>query len=329
MWRKVILVLIIVVVLAGAGALLYTVQRDDIVKVAQGQATAAVINAPMTPMPSPILVSLGTPPLGVQDVAATMVKDQQSILITQQVMQQQFDLNKMYFAATSTALQSIAIAFAEEQTAQAQNTLAAQMHGTQAANTKVATDLTAQFQPTSDMWTAQAITVIQTVEYGNAVRVDLSVQAQRSTNVINAILPSVVIVVVLISTIYIARRWLNVRAFSRDEHGRSKTLYIEKAGKTLGANVERIPVGLFSVDEEGNVTVPYLGDTNTQAEVTRRAQLVDAIQAVPPGHEKQAANMANAEFGRGNQPARISFLGDGSLRPVIEEADAKLLEDES
>jgi hypothetical protein len=171
--------------------------------------------------------------------------------------------------------------------------------------------------------------VIQTVEYGNAVRVDLSVQAQRSTNVINAILPSVVIVVVLISTIYIARRWLNVRAFSRDEHGRSKTLYIEKAGKTLGANVERIPVGLFSVDEEGNVTVPYLGDTNTQAEVTRRAQLVDAIQAVPPGHEKQATNMANTEFGRGNLPARISFLGDGSLRPVIEEADAKLLEDES
>jgi len=328
--------------------------RDGVIPPPKYQTLAAEHYGLVLPQPTSTPNMNWTPTMNNFEYMGTQAAAVQNNAMTSEAQQQQFELEKLQAEQAAEQARLVAEQRAEEarlaaqvhadsMTAQAR---AAYMQGTanaegtfiaatqqaqatfaQATSYAGATSAvqTAMIAPTSDLLTLQAARSIQTIEAGEAEKVALAVKAQTATNYIKAFFPLFIIGALA----YVAGRgfqtWVKTRTHPRDEHGRPQTMTRELTdGGVVIVKPEQLESGVMKINKDGDVIRYAPMDKQEQSDITRRAQAIDAIAALPTPFAQQGPKMLSAEFGR--QTPRVNFRDDQSLSPVLDEADNQLLE---
>lgn len=302
-------------------------------------------NATSTPMPTvyPTATQQPMPTMQLVNYAGTMAAFEMQSAMTQQAGRDQAEQAKLAaeqakiratqhaedLQVTMIANQATARAYDAQMTAQAQETRAAVMAATQGQQTAAAASATAQYQPTSDMWTTTAIVQDIAVRQAEVDKVNLAVKRQSTVNIMQAWTPYVVIFLVLIFTNDGFKKWLRTRVFNRDEHGRMPQISFEMPdGQRVFVNPSLLTGPVLTIDDKGQVLLPQLeSDRKEQSKVNHDAAIAEVVGLLPAPYAKTAQTLMANNFG-GKAPARISIRDDGALAGIIEEADAKIVEDE-
>jgi hypothetical protein len=197
-------------------------------------------------------------------------------------------------------------------------------------NTAIAGEATAKVQPEHDMWTQQAIHVVQTVQAGEAKSVDLAVQRTTMVNAMRAWGPWAILIILG----YVLGRgfqtYVKTRTHGRDEHGRKQTMQRELPdGGVVFVEPEMLESGILKVTNEGDVIRYAPMDKEEQSKINRGRSIADIVGQLPIPYAKAGQNLLNKFSGtQTSQPARVTIHGDGRFGPAIEEADMRLLEEE-
>lgn len=300
-----------------------------------------------TPQPAATQNPNWTPTPNTFQYAQTADAMVQSNQMTQQAQQYQYELQKVQaeqaaIAAKETAQVHSANMTAFAQATQVQATAFAQgtqvmatsyaqgtaterafvMQGQASATALVLTQVVA---PTNDLLTLQAARIMQTVEAGEAQKVELAVKRQSAKNYFDAFLPWTLIVALA----YVAGRgfvtYVKTRTHPRDEHGRQQTFTRELAdGGMVMVKPEQMESGMVKITKDGEVIRYAPIDAAEQSEINKRNQFVEGIAALPDSYAQQAPKLLMSGFGQTDRP-RVNFRADLSLTPVINEADEQFL----
>lgn len=328
------LFILIGIIVALAVSSTWNLAKENPVREAQAQATAAVIYRQMTPSVTATPTPNGTPTPNLAAIALTAAAQEQAAQaqierekraaeLEKAKLNQEVELAKI--AAEQEALKLSFTATAAHDATQ----MAIAVAGTQTQTVKdnIAGTKTATAVYASDMLTQTALPVVQTVEWANAVKVAEAADAYRASVYTRTFTPTIIILSLSAAMIIALFRWLEIRTIPRDDAQRNKTLTIHHRNGTTVANQDRIPGGLFTVSKDGTVII-HQADREEQSRTVERAQWVDGLQALPPGREREAGRIMNNILGRSSQPQRFSLLGDGSLKSVFNEADELMMEGE-
>lgn len=310
-------------------------------------ATALNLRLTPTPMGTATPNPNWSPTPNSWEYAQTQAAQVQYNQMTSQAQQQEYELQKLRAEQAAESARGTAQAHSEMMTAQARATFmqgtafaeATYVQGTANAQststafqvmigmqgTGTAAALTAVIQPTSDSLTLQAARIQQTIEAGEAEKVELAVKRQAAKNYFDAYLPWVLI----LALAYVFGRgfatWVKTRVHTRDEHGRMQTFTRELPdGGVVMVRPEELETGIVKVTGTGDIIRYAPMDKQEQSDITRRNQAVEAIAALPTPYAQKGAQMLGSEFGR-NAP-RVNFGNSASLNPVLDEADNQLLE---
>lgn len=302
----------------------------------------------LTPTPQPTATQNPnwTPTANAFQYAQTADAQIQANQMTQQALQWEYELQKQRaeqaaISARETAIVHSANMTALAQATQVQSTAFAQ--GTQvmatafaeATATERAMALNAQASatsmaitqvvaPTHDMLTMRSAMIQQTVEAGEAEKVELAVKRQEAKNYFDAFLPWVLIVALA----YVGARgfqtYVKQRMHDRDEHGRKKSITRELSdGGMVHIEPDLLESGVVKVTKDGDV-VRYAPMSETgQADIIKRAQFVEGIAALPDTMAPQGPKLLMSGFG--NSTPRVNFRMDMSMNPVVNEADEQFL----
>lgn len=271
----------------------------------------------------------------------------QSNKMTQQAQEYQYEMQKLKAEQAAQAAKETAQAYSQQMTAYAQATsvqMTAFAEGTKVMRTAYAQATTTEravivqgqatatafvmtqaMQPTSDSMTMQAARVMQTVEAGEAEKVELAVKRQAAKNYFDAFLPWTLIVALA----YVAGRgfqtWVKTRTHPRDEHGRPQTFTRELSdGGVVMVRPEQLETGMVKITKDGDVVRYAPMDVAEQSDINKRNQFVEGIAALPDSYAQQAPKLLMSGFGNTDKP-RINFRADVALSPVLDEADDQLL----
>ena len=239
--------------------------------------------------------------------------------------------------ATAESDRLTAIAMQDLQTASARDLLTQQAIQTAGANTaialategagtSIAATSTALIAPTTNALALQQAEIDLAIRQEELRQAELARERQEIKNMADAVLPwtlTVAVIGVLGVAIFI---FLRVRAVETDERGYPKIIITRLAnGRTLYTKPALMPAANTIVHKNGQVEVV---DTPTQNAVTERAQIVEGIKALPPYLSGTGRKMLETMVGGKRADGRI-IIGNGELKSDIEEADVRLLEDES
>ncbi|MBI5951875.1 MAG: hypothetical protein HY865_09475 [Chloroflexi bacterium] len=258
------------------------------------------------------------------DIAMQMIQQQANALATSQVVELQLQATQQVIGATATQQQLQVYAAQTEQArvdaqatsdqsrrdaqatqqridveatqAQAQRVMEAQatqarvdLEATQRAEaTSQAWVVTAQVLPTHNLWTQQAVEQ-DIVKATNEVELsNLAVQQARETNRIKWQIPLLAALIVLVvGTIVILRetRWKVIKDDNGDVVGVGHAMtYITP---------KLLPGPVLDIETK---TIHEVTDKVTQNEVTRRAQLIEALKAMPVNPSPSGAGAFNMGF---------------------------------
>jgi hypothetical protein len=311
---------------------------------------ATAFNLRLTPTPAPPATQpmvVGTPTMSFYEFSGTQAAQVQNNAMTSQAQQQQYEMQKLQAEQAAEQARQVAQAHSEQMTSQARATYmqgTANAEGTQVQNTAAAQGtatervfiinsqatanaaaMTAVVQPTSDILTLQAARIQQTVEAGEAEKVELAVQRQQMKNSLDAYLPWAIILVMG----YVFGRgfstWVKTRTHPRDEHGRTQTFTRELSdGGVVIVKPEQMETGIVKLTGDGDVIRYAPMDKEEQSDINRRSQAVEAIAALPVPYAQHGAKMLGGEFGKSTP--RVTFRSDNALNPVLDEADSQFLE---
>lgn len=299
-----------------------------------------------TPQPTSTQNPNWTPTPNAFQYAQTADAQIQANQMTQQALQREYEMQKLKaeqaaIAARETAVVHSANMTAFAQATQVQSTAFAQ--GTQVMATAYAQGTATQWAyvvngqasatsmaitqvvaPTHDMLTMRAAMVQQTVEAGEAQKVELAVRAQESTNLFKAWMPLLLIIAVT----YVAGRgfqmYVKTRVHPRDEHGRQPLLQRELPdGGVVYVRPEQLESGMVKVSKDGDVIRYAPMDAQEQSDINKRNQFVDGIAALPDTMAPQGPKLLMSGFGQGKP--RVNFRMDMSMKPVVGEADEQFL----
>lgn len=324
--------------------------------------TAAAIYLNLTLTPTPTRIPYGTPTMGIEQMGATMIANQQNIASTQNA--QQLALEQQRIAAeqqaerakmTQAAAQQTGEAVSAIRTAQAQGTqqqATAYAQGTQAVatsnalatgtaqglvfiqqtqaayavstqNSMRATDAVA---PTHAVLTVTAQSYEDRIKEGQARDVELAVRRQEMKNGFDAYGPWLMVIFIVLVTSDGFKKWLKVRVFKRDEHGKTPVAVFEKEdGRQAIVKFDHMIGSSATVHPDATVSEPT--PSADQLEVTKRAQAIEAISQIPPQHAKQSTSIMNSEFGVRKSEAPTIRFNDRAMGSVVDEADGLLMEE--
>ncbi|MDL1909727.1 hypothetical protein FBQ81_03385 [Chloroflexi bacterium CFX6] len=299
-----------------------------------------------TPQPTATQNPNWTPTPNAFQYAQTADAMVQSNQMTQQAQQYQYEMQKaeaerQVIAARETAQVHSMNMTAFAQATQVQSTAFAQ--GTQVMATAYAQGTATQFAwvvnsqasatsmaitqavaPTHDMLTMRAAMIQQTVEAGEAEKVELAVRRQEAKNYFDAFLPWVLIVALA----YVGARgfqtYVKTRVHARDEHGRQPLLQRElRDGGVVYVKPEQLESGMMKVTADGEVVRYAPMDAQEQKDINKRNAFVDGIAALPDMMAQQGPKLLMNGFQQSSP--RVNFRMDMSMNPVVNEADEKLL----
>jgi hypothetical protein len=316
--------------------------------------TAAAIYLNLTLTSTPTAVPYGAPTMSMIDFSYTQIAYQQGLNLTQDVnqknmvyTQQANDLameqqklaverasiqatrDANYLNKTATADANTAIAYQDMMTAQSANTATAQANETKAASTMIASTTTALAAPIHDAWTQTAVAGEIRIQEAEAQQVELARDRQIIKNFGDAVLPWTLTVIALFLIGLLAYIYLQTRIFTRDEYGRTpaimKTL---PNGDTVYTRLELLTGPHVRITKLGEIITPEPADRAEQSDVTRRAQVTEAIASLPLPYARNAQGMMKSEFGGGSSNPSVQILSEArALSPVLDEAESKLLEE--
>lgn len=358
--KKSLLIILLALVVAGCGKLSAQEQEEAIFYATQN-AAYGVVPPPkyqtlaaqeyglyLTPTPQPTATQNPnwTPTANAFQYAQTADAQIQANQMTQQALQREYEMQKLRaeqaaIAARETAVVHSANMTAFAQATQVQSTAFAQ--GTQVIATAYAQGTATQWAyainsqasatsmaitqvvaPTHDMLTMRSAQIQQTVEAGEAEKVELAVKRQASVNLMAAWFPFIVIVAVA----YVAGRgfqtYVKTRMTSRDEHGQKRSITRELPdGGVVHIEPDMLETGVIKIGPDGNVVRYAPMDATEQSDLNKRRQFVEGIRALPDSYAQQAPKLLMSGFGR--DTPRVNFRMDMSMSPVVNEADEQFL----
>lgn len=362
MKKNLIIAMLAVVLLSSCATYLTKKEQEEAIFYATQNAAYGVVPPPKyqtlaaaeyglyltsTPQPTETQNPSWTPTPNAFQYAQTADAQIQANQMTQQALQREYELQKLkaeqaaiaaketaqVYSANMTAFaqatQVQATAFAQGTqvmaTAYAQGTATerAMMLNAQASSTALV--MTQAVAPTHDLLTMQAVRIQQTVEAGEAQKVDLAVKRQAAKNYFDAFLPWTLIV----AAMYVVGRgfqtYVKTRMTSRDEHGQKQGITRElKDGGFVHIEPDMLETGVIKVGPDGDVIRYAPMDKDEQSNLNKRRQFVEGIRALPDSYAHQAPKLLMNGFGQADRP-RVNFRADLSLTPVINEADEQFL----
>jgi hypothetical protein len=164
--------------------------------------------------------------------------------------------------------------------------------------------------PTHDAMTLQAAYVAQTKAANDAELSNLNVKQQSQKNTIEWVVPLVLVAVIVIVFAVVQIRKSRVQKVENQDDGTVEAVIVDNK-KVLRPQLMARPLMLLEVDGEDVV------DPGEQSEVTRRAQGVLALKAMPANMSQQtSASLYNNVFGNVTQE-----------KPRIEIVDAEVVKE--
>jgi hypothetical protein len=310
---------------------------------------------PPSPVATPTPNYSYTPTMSFYDFSGTQVSQQQNYSMTQNAQQLALEQKRLDAEAQARReaeqaqhAQETAVAYANQQTAEARifyanQTAAAQstaMIATAAVqstatryqqlmdenSTAVAYAATQNMAPTSIIWTQQAVQMIWTVQAGEAKQVELAVKRQEMKNWMDAYLPWAILICVSIAAAWGFNKFVLTRPFARDEHGAVPLIQRQTSAGVVIVRPELLETGVMRIDNDGQIHRYQPMDGKEQSDITRRAQAVDAIRALPTPYAATAKGIIGGEFGRSSS-ARVVINPTPSMGPALDEAEQNFLGD--
>ena len=284
--------------------------------------------------PSPAGMSAG-------DAAVKLIEQDMQFKLTQQAV----DNARIEQAARMTATQQVvdALATSEAQrvsisatnqawqvTVQAAQshetaTAAAQATSTQQANERATQQVYQSGTATADWKTQQApiISAQQTAVAAQALSADLAAQRARMTNGVLAWGPWLIAALAISVAAFVIIRKSQVGTIQPDENGLMPGVVIFHNGQKQLILPDRMFSPVLTLDQQG-VSAPALTDPERQEGTTRRAQAVQAINALPPMQQQRGTSLMNQIFNPVQARPGIEFVENGQISGWIEEAENKL-----
>lgn len=261
-------------------------------------------------------------------IEATQVWIWGQLTATQQVKEDQATQHAAMATAQAFAMASTATheAFAAEQYATQRSfdvTSTAQSIGTATAYPQTATAQSIHATQTQQAWETTATmdaaygAAQATAAMGNAESVQLALERERVTNMTRAWVPWMAFVVALGVIALMGYRWSKTRVVQKDAFGASPVLIMD--GKVINPDLMPGPALLTA----GAGVDLVAGDP----EVTRRAQGVQMMRALPAG--KQSEDMLPVMDLSPRTTPRIEVIEPGQLpRTVLDDIQDKLVEED-
>lgn len=287
------------------------------------------------------LLPQGTPTMSIQEFSGTLIANEQNNALTKQAnellaeqeklkadqaaIKATLDANRLN--ATSTAGVATSMAYHAMQTAAVEETATARAESTRAVETSIAGMATAAQAPTSALWTAEAVERQARIEEAEVQNVELARDRQQTKNFADAVLPWTLTVIALFVIGRGLFEYLKNRVLTRDEHGKMPTVMRQLPdGSMVITRLDLLPAPTAVIKPDGEVIIAEA--TEEQSDVTRRAQITEAISALPIPYARNAPGMMKAEFGNGGGAPSVKIINDArALSPVLEEAEAGLAEE--
>ncbi len=300
--------------------------------------TPYVVDTPVMTQSPP-----GTPTISIQDFSGTLIANEQNNALTKQANELAVEVEKARVEqsainatlqanrmnATSTAGVATAQAYNGMETAWAAGTATLQMQATHSASTSTAMAATAAQAPTSAIWTAEAVERAARIQEAEVQNVELARDRQSTKNFADAVLPWTLTVIAL----YVIGKgffeWLKNRLITRDEHGKMPVVMRALPDGSIAiTRPDLMPTAHVVITPNGEIVTPVPIDMTEQSDVTRRAQITEAISALPIPYARNAPGMMKAEFGGGGGLPLVKIINDAkALSPVLDEAEASLAEE--
>lgn len=173
--------------------------------------------------------------------------------------------------------------------------------------------MTLAVAPTRDLLTLQAAHVEQTLAANNVELSNLNVEQQTDKNTAEWVVPLLVVLALVAVFAVVQIRRSRVRVINNEEDGTVVGLLVD--GTTL-IDIDLMPSPVLDLSGKV-VTAPEVTDKETQSEVTRRAQGVRALKALPANVPPQmSTSLYNNVFGNVQQD-----------KPRIEIVDAEVVKE--
>ena len=185
---------------------------------------------------------------------------------------------------------------------------------------------TLQVAPTHDAMTLQAAYVEQTLAANDAELSNLNVEQQGQKNTVEWVIPLGAVMIIVIVWAVVQFRKSRVQKIVNEEDGTVEGLLVDE--QLLRPQLMLGPV----LDLRGKTaTAPEVTDKETQREVTRRAQAVEALRAMPTQNPTaNAAGMMNSVFSQEQRAPAVEVLmpGQQGTRVILDELSDQVIEEE-
>lgn len=219
-------------------------------------------------------------------------------------------------------------ATAQAAAAESTSTSQAQATGTQQAVVGLTATIQAEATATADYKTQQAPLLFaqQTAVFAQAQSADMAARRERMTNGMIAWGPWVLLIALVGVGIFVTVRKSAFGTVPRDANGMMPGVVIIAGQKKQFISPDRMAGPVITVDNH-SVTAPQLVAPDVQEAATRRAQAVEAINALPPQQQNRGMGLMGQTFNPATPRASIEMMDASRVSGWIDEAESKLSEE--
>lgn len=260
----------------------------------------------------------------VADATATAQVRAENARSTQQAGQ----ATERAFSVTVQAGYARDTATAQAAAAHGTSTAQAQATATQQAVIGLTATIQAEATATADYKTQQApfLFAQQTAVFAQAQSADLAAKRERMTNGVIAWGPWVLVIALIGVGIFVTIRKSAIGTVPRDANGMMPGVVIIAGKQKQFISPDRMAGPVITV-EGHSVTAPQLVSPDVQEATTRRAQAVEAINALPPQQQNRGMNLMGQTFNSTTPRASIEMVDESRVSGWIDEAENSLTEE--
>lgn len=234
--------------------------------------------------------------------------------------------SRLWIIAGWTATADSANSTATAQALATANQRAVEAQETASVETETIANLTATIQ-------AGEVAAALRIQNAKAEKAELEAERERQWNWARGAWPWAALTVSLAGLGFALYKLVNAEAFRKrvvesGVPGDKPVVAIEKGNKTILIDQDKATGPAVVVDRNGNVSIPELSSAADQRAVTGRDQLVDHNTRGMPGARKTEIQPAQIALpAQAPRTVRIEVVDPGTLRPVLDEVETKLLKE--
>jgi hypothetical protein len=221
---------------------------------------------------------------------------------------------------TSTAQAGQVQGTATAQAGNAQATSTAAAAGTSTQIAYLNGTATVQSQQTSvslqETSSAPLLSAQYTAVAAQAESASLAATRERTTNQLWAWTPLILIFVGLGAGVYYLWKSGKIGIVNADDNGIMPTIIFTDTMRVLRPDL--MPTPMIEANAENIVAAP------DQADVTRRAQAVQAIAQLPPGYQRQALDIASGSFGAASSAPKIEIVDENIIQGWVDDVEGQV-----